>query len=254
MRKIAVVTVAVLLSTVRPADAQTITTQQADEILKELRAMRAAIEKLATQQAAPRPGQPGQQAGPPASDQVKLAEVGSYMMGSASAPVTIVEFTDLQCPFCNRFSTTTFEQLKKAYIDTGQVRFITRDLPLGMHQHAMRAAKASRCAGEQGKFWEMRTTLVKNAATLSPELMTATAQSLGLDMAAFGACVDSPRFDAQIQADMSAAQSIGVTGTPSFVIGKTAANGLAGVRVVGAQPLAAFEARIKGLLSGSTAQ
>ena len=249
MRKIAIVIVAILCSGAL-AGAQGITGQQADEILKELRAMRAAIEKLATQQAAPtRPGQPGQPSGPAPNEPVKLADVGSYIMGSSSAPVTIVEFTDLQCPFCNRFATTTFEQLKKTYIDTGQVRFITRDLPLGMHQHAMRAAKASRCAGEQGKFWEMRTTLVKNATTLSAELMTATAQTLKLDMAAFDACVQSTRFDALIQKDMADAQSIGVTGTPSFVIGKTAPNGLNGVRLVGAQPLAAFEARIKAALA-----
>ena len=249
MRKIGVVIVAILCSGA-PAGAQGITGQQAEEILKELRAMRAAIEKLATQQAAPtRPGQPGQPSGPAPNEPVKLADVGSYIMGSSSAPVTIVEFTDLQCPFCNRFATTTFEQLKKTYIDTGQVRFITRDLPLGMHQHAMRAAKVSRCAGEQGKFWEMRTTLVKNATTLSAELMTATAQTLKLDMAAFDACVQSTRFDALIQKDMADAQSIGVTGTPSFVIGKTAPNGLNGVRLVGAQPLAAFEARIKAALA-----
>src|SRR5882672_967364 len=232
MRKIAGVIVTILCSGAL-AGAQGITGQQAEEILKELRAMRGAIEKLAAQQAAPtRPGQPSGQA---PNEPVKLADVGSYIMGSSSAPVTIVEFTDLQCPFCNRFATQTFEQLKKTYIDTGQVRFITRDLPLGMHQHAMRAARASRCAGEQGKFWEMRTTLVRNATTLSPELMTATAQTLKLDMAAFEVCLESTRFDALIQKDMADAQSIGVTRTPSFVIGKTTPNSLTGVRLVGAQ-------------------
>lgn len=150
------------------------------------------------------------------------------------------------CP--TRISTTTFEQIKKAYIDTGKVRFVTRDLPLSFHPHATRAAKASRCAGEQGKFWEMRFELVRNAATLSPALMTSTAEGLKLDMAAFQACVESDRFDAQIQKDIRDAHSAGVTGTPSFLIGRTAARGLEGVRLVGAQPLAAFEARFTELL------
>jgi protein-disulfide isomerase len=177
---------------------------------------------------------------------------GARIEDEGDGSPTIVEFTDLQCPFCSRFSTTTFEEIRKTYIDTGQVRFVTRDLPLPFHQHAMRAAKASRCAGEQSKFWEMRTALVRNAATLSPELMTATAQTLKLDMAAFEACVESARFDALIQKDMADARSIQVTGTPSFVIGRTTDGGLAGVRLVGAQPLAAFDARIKALLSAQT--
>ncbi len=104
------------------------------------------------------------------------------MLGRPDAPLTMVEFTDLQCPFCNRFATQTFDQLKKDYIDTGKVRFISRDFPLDFHPQAMPAARAARCAGDQGRFWEMRTTLVKNAGQLSPAYITQTASSLKLDM------------------------------------------------------------------------
>jgi len=235
------------------AHAQGITQQQADEILKELRAMRVALEKLAAQQ--PQPARAPSAAAPTAAQSagnnpVKLADAGGYALGKADAPLTMVEFTDLQCPFCNRFSTTTFDEIKKAYIDTGLLRFVSRDFPLtNLHPHAMRAAMASRCAGEQGKYWEMRSTLVKNGAALSPQLMTSTAKDLGLDVAAFDACVDSGRFEADIQKDVQAAQGVGIGGTPSFVVGRTVANGLEGVRLTGAQPFAVFDAKLKELLA-----
>jgi protein-disulfide isomerase len=182
---------------------------------------------------------------------VKLSNVGgAYTLGHADAPVTIVEFTDLQCPFCSRFATQTFDELKKNYIDTGQVLFVTRDLPLAhLHPHAQRAAVAARCAGEQGKFWELRTRLVRNASTLSPEFITSASRQLNLDPAKFDACLASGKHDADIRKDVADAGSVGITGTPSFVIGRTSANGFEGVKVVGAQPYAFFDTRLKQLLA-----
>lgn len=225
--------------------AQGITQQQADAILQELKAMRAAIDRLASSGTA-RPGT----GGPAANEPVTLQSVGTYVMGSPSAPITIVEFTDLQCPFCSRFAGTTFDELKRNYIDTGKVRFATRDLPLPMHPHAVRAAKASRCAGEQNKFWELRSALVRNAATLSPALITEQARLLKLDIAAFDACLAGTAFDALIEQDIAAAKSIGITGTPSFVVGKTVNGAFTGFKIVGAPPLSVFEARMKPLLTG----
>jgi len=214
-----------------------ITQQQADDILKELRGIRQALERLA---------QPPPPAGPPVDERVRLTDVTGYSLGRPDAPVTIVEFTDLQCPFCQRFNLTTFDQLKKQYIDTGQVRFITRDFPLdSIHPMAMRSALASRCAGDQGKFWEMHLALVRDANKLTPEFIDETAVRFGIAMPAFQECVDQQRHLADIKKDQEAGERAGISGTPSFVVGPTAGDTLDGVRIVGAQPLAAFEARIK---------
>src|ERR1035441_4839957 len=129
---------------------QGITREQADEILKELRQIRQLLES--------------QQAKAPQAqeEQVVKAKVnleGFAMLGSKEAPLTIVEFTDYQCPFCQRFHTTAFPELKKNYIDTGKVRFYSRDMPLDFHPDAMRAAEAARCASDQGQFWRLRDVL-----------------------------------------------------------------------------------------------
>lgn len=234
-------TVVTVLAFSGAASAQTITAQQGDEILKELRALRQAVERL--QSPTPQPAGP-----PPPPDSVHVANVSGYLLGRPDAPVTIVEFTDLQCPFCNRFATTTFDQLKAAYIDTGKVRFISRDFPLDFHPQALPAARASRCAGEQGKFWELRMALVKHAGALAPALIAQQAAALQLDMKQFDACTKGKEFDSAINKDMTEGAGFSVTGTPTFFVGKTTTQGFEGFRIVGAQPYAVFQQRIEGLL------
>jgi len=237
-------TVAAVLAVAGVASAQsTITSQQADQILQELKAIRQAIEKLQVPAAPQAP-----QAPPAPPDKVQIANVSGFMLGRPDAPLTMVEFTDLQCPFCNRFALQTFDQLKKDYIDTGKMRFISRDFPLDFHPQAMPAARAARCAGDQGRFWELRTALVRNAEKLSPAFISATAAGLSLDMKAFDACVAAGSYDSAIQKDMAEAASVEVSGTPTFFVGKTAADGFEGTRIVGAQPYAVFQARIESLL------
>jgi protein-disulfide isomerase len=237
-----VVALAAVLAVAGPVSGQTtITSQQAEEILKELRAIRQAVERL--QAPAAQPAAP-----PPPPEKVKVTNVSGYMLGRPDAPVTMVEFTDLQCPFCNRFATTTFDQLKKDYIDTGKVRFISRDFPLDFHPQAKPAAVASRCAGEQGKYWELRMTLVKNASQLSPAMITNQAAALDLDMKAFEACTKGTQFDAAITQDLTEGAGFDVSGTPTFFVGKTTAQGFEGFRIVGAHPFTVFQARIEGLL------
>ena len=124
-----------------------ITREQADEILNELRQIRQLLEN----QAAAGPQQSGEQI-----IKAKVSIQGAYALGSRDAPLTMVEFTDFQCPFCQRFHVNTFAELKRDYIDTGKLRFVSRDLPLDFHPNAMQAAEAGRCAGEQGQFWAMR--------------------------------------------------------------------------------------------------
>jgi protein-disulfide isomerase len=211
--------------------------QQNEEMIKELRAIRQLLERLTEPQGAPQP------------QVAKVSNLGGYSLGRPDAPLTMVEFTDLQCPYCRQFATTTFDELKRNWIDTGRLRYVSRDFPLEFHQQAMRAAKAARCSGEQGKFWEMRWALMRNANLLSPAFITKTASDLKLDADTFAACTASTRFDAAIQADMLEAVNVGVTGTPTFVVGRTTASGIEGPVIVGALEYAKFDARLKQALA-----
>ena len=233
-----IVVAGLLLGGCGNAKAQGITAQQAEEMLKELRAIRQALERVT-------PPPQGQAKEQPA----KLTNLGGYAIGKVDAPLTLVEFTDLQCPYCNRWSTQVFTQLKAAYIDTGLVRFVTRDFPLDFHAQAMPAARAARCAGEQGKFWEMRDALVRGFKQLGEPFITSVAADLKLDMAAFKACASSTKFDAAIMQDLNDGRSVNIEGTPSFVLGRTSAQGVDGILIVGAQPFAAFDAKIKEMLA-----
>jgi protein-disulfide isomerase len=223
---------------------QTITRRQADEIIQELRDIKTLLQRMAV----PQPAAPQ---GPPPSQHVTLPSVAGYMLGSPTAPVTMVEFTDLQCPFCRQFHMTAFEQIKKNYIDTGKVRYVSLNFPLSMHPFAMPAAEAAECAGAQGKFWDMRHTIFVNNANLTPGSFETFATDLKLDLSKFNACVNANTYAAQIAKDQQEGALAGVSGTPTFVIGRTSAQGLDGVRMVGAQPYAIFDAQIRSLLGGN---
>lgn len=226
------------------------TRDQADAILNELRQIH---QLLQTQQAAaaqPKPAAAQAAAAAP-SDKVKMSVgQGWYALGREDAPVTMVEFADYQCPFCRRFETQTFAQLKKDYIDTGKVRFVSRDLPLDFHPNAPAAANATRCAGEQHKYWEMHDAIMTDPGTdLGPDAILKFAQGVSLDIPAFKTCLDQKRYVAEIQKDTADAGQLGISGTPSFVIGKTAKDQIDGLRIVGAVPYSVFDSTIKGMLS-----
>jgi protein-disulfide isomerase len=218
----------------------TITREQADTLIQEIRELRRAIERLR----APRAG-----AERAPDEKVRVDLTGVNVLGRADAPVTLVEFTDLECPYCRAFHVGAFEQLKREYIDTGKVRFVSRDFPLDFHPNARPAAVAVRCAGEQGKFWEMRHLVTVNAAALSREKYVELARSLRLDTAKLDQCIDGgDRFKGDIDRDMAAGIQLGVTGTPTFFLGKTAPDAIEAQRIVGAQPFPVFDAQIKALL------
>ncbi|HYT67538.1 MAG TPA: thioredoxin domain-containing protein [Vicinamibacterales bacterium] len=219
--------------------------QQNDEMLRELRAIRMLLERLTT----PQQQQP---AAPPQPTSAKVTNLKGYVMGRPDAPLTMVEFTDLQCPFCRQFMLTSFDEIKKNWIDTGKLRYISRDFPLDFHAQAMPAARAARCAGEQGKFWEMRMTLMRNANMLTPEYITKTASDLKLDAKPFATCSASTKFDAEIQAEMQEGAKLGVGGTPTFVMGRTTAAAVEGPILVGALPYALFDAKLKEVLGAGT--
>jgi len=211
-----------------------ITRNQADDILKELKQIRQLLESQA------RPSGPAPRLVPQTG---KLRLSGGFPLGSNDAPVTIVEFTDYQCPFCRQFQTTTFAELRKKYIDSGKVRFIIHDFPLDGHPNAMPAAEAARCAGDQGKFWPMHDALFGQPDT-SRKGSIENAEALKLDLDTFRSCLESSKHKTEIQSDMQTALSLQITATPSFLIGRTSGEDLDGSILIGAQPLSAFEAKI----------
>jgi protein-disulfide isomerase len=134
--------------------------------------------------------------------------------GPASAPVTMLVFSDFQCPFCVR-AYPTIKQLQTKYKD--RVRLVFKDYPLDIHPFAPKAAEAGSCAAEQGRFWEFHDKLFENPRALQVPDLKRTAQSLGLDAAKFGECLDSGKFAAEWQADMAEGNKAGVNGTPTFI-------------------------------------
>jgi len=150
--------------------------------------------------------------------------------GPANAPIEIIEFSDFQCPFCLR-ANPTVTQVLKTYGD--RVHFVYRHFPLGNHPNARPAAEASQCAAEQGKFWEYHDTLFANPSKLGDADLKQHAAGLGLDTKRFNACVDTHKYKAHVDADMTAGEEAGVSGTPAFFVNGRMLNG--------AQPFDAFK-------------
>ena len=210
-----------------------------DTILEELKAIRQTVEKIEKQGLAR-----GQQR-PSRPTEATVTIDNKPVMGDPSAPVTIVEFADYQCPFCLRFTKTTFTYLKSEFIDTGKVRWVALNLPLPFHKDARKAAQAAHCAGEQDKFWEMREVLFRNPQKLAGEHLPAHAAGVGLDVEAFNACLSSDRHLADIDQEAKDARAVRLTGTPSFIVGKTASDKISGQVIIGAQSLNVFKAAIQ---------
>ena len=215
-----------------------ISRQQADEILSELRQIRQLLQQQTAKNAPPEP--PVQRA--------KLKLDGLPMLGVKTAPITIVEYTDYQCPFCQRFHVTTFAELKKNYIDTGKARFFSKDMPLDFHPNAMRAAQAARCANEQGKYWQLRDVMGANPNNLDMDSIARFAGDLKMDVDALRACVTSDKYKSVVQNDMVEAMKVGATGTPTFVVGRTTPEGVDGELMVGALPYQMFDEKLKTLV------
>jgi protein-disulfide isomerase len=173
--------------------------------------------------------------------------------GSASAPVMVVEFSDFECQFCGRFVRDTYPALDREFIATGKVRHVFRSFPLeSIHKNAFKAHEAALCAGEQGKYWELHGRLFANQKALAPSDLVTHAQSTGLDMTAFNACLSSGKMASRVRADIEAGTRMGVQGTPLFLIGKPGPNGdlivLKGIS--GAQPFSVFKQAIDDVLGG----
>ena len=170
-------------------------------------------------------------AGPaPAAPQPVAVRPDDPVRGNPRAPVTVVEFSDFQCPFCSR-ALPTLKQVEQGY--GNQVRVVWKHQPLAMHPQAMPAALAAEAAREQGKFWEMHDKLFQNQQALDPQSLERYARELGLDLARFRGAQADPRLRARVEEDQALAARLGITGTPTFVVN--------GEKVIGAQPFEKFK-------------
>jgi protein-disulfide isomerase len=160
---------------------------------------------------------------------MKVASAGHPSTGTASAPVTIVEFSDFQCPFC-RAAESTLKQLRQQYGD--QINLVYMDFPLSFHSHAMDAARAARCAADQDRFWQFHDALFLDQTKLEADNLAKAAAKIGLDRDKFNGCLASNKHDSGIRKDIAEGNALGVTGTPTFFVN--------GRELVGAQPAPKF--------------
>jgi protein-disulfide isomerase len=178
--------------------------------------------------------------------------------GESTAPVTLVEFSDYHCPYCKRHAETVMRQLQENYIDTGKLRFVMRENPIPtLHPRAHAASVAVLCGGDQGDYWGMHDALFGDQKAKTDEAFKALAESIGLDAAAFDTCLGSGKFDEQIKADQAEGQKLGISGTPSFVMGLTDPKDSSIVHLTkfirGAQPYTSFSAAVDEMLKAADA-
>lgn len=178
----------------------------------------------------------------PTATGVPAVTEADHIRGNVDAPVTIIEYSDFQCPYCTRFHPTML-QVMEEYTDS--VRWVFRHFPLSFHPEAMPAANAAECAGEQGKFWEFADELFENQSSLSSEYYTKLAGTLGLNVAQWQDCYDSEKYNDVIEAQAQTGGAAGVSGTPgSFVIDQ---DGNA-IPIKGALPFSSVAAAIDSVL------
>ena len=182
-----------------------------------------------------------------------------HVKGKGDAAITIVEYSDFECPFCGAFygsNTALIDKFKaqdpsyqsgypnimSEYVDTGKVRYVFRHFPLSFHQKAMPAALASECAAEQGKFWEMHDLIFENQDAMGDDDLKSYAVDLGLDTSKFNTCLDSQKYKEKVQKQMAEGQKNGISGTPGFFIN--------GKPISGAMPFSSFKQIIDAELVG----
>ena len=190
----------------------------------------------------------------PSSTIISVSLDDDPVKGDPNAPITVVEFSDFQCPFCARFFTETLPLIQKNYIDTGKVKFVYRDFPIpSIHQNAIPAAIAAECADEQGMFWEYHDKIFENQILwqdLDNQNVVRTfeqfAKELALDTDTFNTCLESAKYLDEVQNDLDDGASYGVAGTPGFFIGNEK---IGYGKVSGAQPYATFQQVLDQLLA-----
>lgn len=178
---------------------------------------------------------------PDTGSDVDMADLigGNAILGDPDAPITIVEWSDFECPFCARFYNDAYQDIKENWIDTGKAKLVFRDFPLSFHANAQKAHEAAECAGDQDMYYEMHDALFENGVSGGVSSFKTYAADLGLDQAAFDDCLDSGKHEAEVKKDMADGMKAGVQGTPGFII--------EGQLISGAQPYAVFEQLLNSL-------
>jgi protein-disulfide isomerase len=215
-------------------------------IQNELQALRNALQQ-GRQAQAPAGGAPA------VPENLEVSVGNAFTRGNTGARLTIVEFSDFQCPYCGRYVQQTFGQIDRDYLQTGKLRYVVRNMPLErIHPDAFRAAEAAECAGTQGKYWEMHDHLFAHQDALSADDLKKYAAEVKLDMPAFEQCLASGALADKIRKDMDDAQEAGITGTPTFLFGVAGSDAtkvrIVG-RIIGAHPYASFKSAIDGVLA-----
>lgn len=170
----------------------------------------------------------------------RLVGDARHSIGSADAPVTIVEFTDYDCPYCRRYYSETFPKIMEQF--GGQIRYVMRHFPLvSMHPEAVKAAEAAECAGEDGLFWEYHDLIMNGVPSLSLESLKQYGAELGVNTTSFDRCLDEGHKASLVQQDLRDGYMHGVRGTPNFFVN--------GYSLSGAQPVEVFGAYIEAALA-----
>lgn len=195
----------------------------------------------------------------PASSPASSVPTGEYTtvplgddptLGASSASLVLIEYIDFQCPYCARFHQNVLPKIEAAYIQTGKLRYLHRDLPLtASHAAAQEAAEAAHCAGIQ-KYWSMVDRYFADPKAVSARVFSTMAQSLGVDLKEFNICMTQKRHTESIQQDVEEARRVGVRGTPTFLLGKVGADHrVTGNIIRGAKPFEFFQQEIERLLN-----
>ena len=252
--------VSALLSSCNPPSNTSVTESEAEAISTQLSDLQQEMKQLNSELAAVRqavteihrasvtlPAAPPTPA--PAITVTLTLDEDDPVLGDPAATVAVVEFTDYQCPFCARYYTQTFPQVKSEYVDTGKIRYIVRDYPLDFHPEARSAAVAANCAGEQGAYWEMRDGLFTQQRQLGAEAYRQISQELGLEPESFADCLTKFEHSAEVGADLDYGAALGITGTPSFFVGRLQDGELVDAKkIIGAQAFSAFAQTIDSFL------
>lgn len=185
---------------------------------------------------------------PPTGQRVEVDPGDLPMKGDPNAKVTLVEFSDFQCPFCEKLYTDTMPSIIKDYVDTGKVKLAFRHYPLPFHQNAQKTGEASECANDQGKFWEMHDKLFDTqkeweslSATDLSQKLSGYAADLGLDTASFETCLSTEKYKTAVTDDMNEGAKVGVSATPTVYVN--------GIPVVGAESYSVFKQTIDAELA-----
>jgi len=193
------------------------------------------------------------QARDPQPQEAPISIAHAPSLGKEDAKVTMIEFSDFQCPYCGRHYRETMPKIEKEYIETGKVRYVFRDFPIdSLHPQSPKAHEAANCANDQGKYWEMWNALFSNQKQMSHDDLIAHAKAIGLDVPRFTQCLDSGKYTQQVNASVQDAVNLGANGTPIIFFGLTqpGSETVKAVRVLrGAYPYDRFKATIDALLA-----